>query len=354
MTGNISVLASILNQTVLSARSRATIRDVALKAGVSHQTVSRVINGHERVSDQTRKNVEAAIAELGYQPNAIARSMARGRTYTLACISPNLTDFTYASFIEGAELEARKRGYFLLTASAPNAETFATLVNQLLASRRTEGLLVITPNVEPHHVRIPRYVSAVFIGSDPNLDWIASVTLDDENAGYIATEHLVQMNHTNIAHITGPMAEESSQGRLRGYQCAITAAGITYQPRFIYEGDWSATSGYLAVQYFLEQQDAPSAIFAQNDRMAVGAIRALRDTGRRVPQDISVIGIDDMPLASYFDPPLTTILQDTYRMGREAACQLINSIEKPDNPCRQLRVEPKLIVRQSTTLNNQP
>lgn len=335
------------------SRSRMTIRDVAALAGVSHQTVSRVINNSERVKPETRQRVENAIQELKYSPNAVARSMARGRTYTLACISPNLTDFTYASFIEGAELEARRQGYFLLTASAPNAETFATLVNQLLASRRTEGLLVITPKVEPHHVRIPRYVSAVFIGANPKLDWIASVTLDDENAGYMATEHLIQLNHTHIAHITGPMAEESSQGRMRGYQAALNAAGIPFQRRFIYEGDWSATSGYMAVQDFLEQENAPSAIFAQNDRMAVGAIRALRDAGRHVPKNISVIGFDDMPLASYFDPPLTTILQDTYRMGREAACQLISSIEKPDNPCRQLCVEPKLIVRQSTTLNDQ-
>lgn len=334
-------------------RSRVTIREVAAHAGVSHQTVSRVINHSERVNPETRQRVENAIQELKYSPNAVARSMARGRTYTLACISPNLTDFTYASFIEGAELEARRQGYFLLTASAPNAETFATLVNQLLASRRTEGLLVITPKVEPHHVRIPRYVSAVFIGANPKLDWIASVTLDDENAGYMATEHLIQLNHTHIAHITGPMAEESSQGRMRGYQAALNAAGIPFQRRFIYEGDWSATSGYMAVQGFLEQENAPSAIFAQNDRMAVGAIRALRDAGRHVPKNISVIGFDDMPLASYFDPPLTTILQDTYRMGREAACQLISSIEKPDNPCRQLCVEPKLIVRQSTTLNDQ-
>jgi LacI family repressor for deo operon, udp, cdd, tsx, nupC, and nupG len=308
-----------------------------------------VINGHERVTDETRQRVETAIAELGYQPNAIARSMARGRTYTLACISPNLTDFTFASFIEGAESEARQQGYFLLTASAPNAETFATLVNQLLASRRTEGLLVITPNVEPHHLRIPKYVSAVFIGANPKQDWIASVTLDEEKAGGIATEHLIRLGHTQIAHITGPLVEDSSQNRLSGYQTAIAAAGLSTGSQMVFEGDWSATSGYQAVQYFLDSNTRFSAIFAQNDRMAVGAIRALRDAGKHIPQDISVIGIDDMPLASYFDPPLTTILQDTFQMGREAACQLISSIEKPENPCQQIRIEPRLIIRHSTT-----
>lgn len=333
----------------MATHSRPTIREVAARAGVSHQTVSRVINGYERVNPETRSRVENAIHELGYQPNAIARSMAQGRTYTLACLSPNLTDFTFASIIEGAETEARRQGYFLLTASAPDGETFASLVNQLLASRRTEGLLLITPNVEPHQTRLPKYIPAVFVGADPGKDWFASVTLDDENAGWVATEHLIQLGHTRIAHITGPILEDSSKNRLKGYQAVLSASDIPVDSNLIAEGDWSATSGYQAVHKFLNKGFYFSALFAQNDRMAVGAIRALRDAGKLVPHDVSVIGIDDMPLASYFDPPLTTILQDTYRMGREAACSLIHLIEQPKQACRHLHVEPKLIVRQSTT-----
>jgi len=308
-----------------------------------------VINGHERVSDETRQRVENAIAELGYQPNAIARSMAQGRTYTLACLSPNLTDFTFASIIEGAESEARQKGYFLLTASAPDEKSFANLVNQLLASRRTEGLLVITPNVEPHQTLLPKYVSTVFVGADPRLDRFASVTLDDKKAGSIATDHLIQLNHSRIAHITGPIMEYSSQNRLNGYEAALYKLGIPSDSSLIWEGDWSATSGYQAIQHFLSTGVKFSAVFAQNDRMAVGAIRALRDAGKLVPQDVSVIGVDDMPLASYFDPPLTTILQDTYCMGRVAACTLIDAIEQPEKACQPMHIEPRLIVRQSTT-----
>ena len=332
----------------MSPRSRATIRDVAAQAGVSHQTVSRVINGKERVSDETRQRVETAIAELGYQPNAIARSMARGHTSTLACIAPNLTDFTFASIIEGAESEASQHGYFLLTASAPDGDTFSTLVKQLLDSRRTEGLLVITPVIEAHHTHLPKYVSAVFVGSDPGQEWAASVNLDDENAGFIATEHLIHLGHSRIVHITGPLVEDSSQNRWKGYQLALHSSAIPHDSGLIFEGDWSATSGFQAVQHFLRNNIKFSAIFAQNDRMAVGAIRALRDAGKFVPQDVSVIGTDDMPLASYFDPPLTTILQDTYRMGREAANLLIKDIEQPETACQSLLIEPALIVRQST------
>jgi DNA-binding LacI/PurR family transcriptional regulator len=307
-----------------------------------------VINGHERVTDETRQRVEDAIAELGYQPNAIARSMAQGRTHTLACLSPNLTDFTFASIIEGAESEVRQKGYFLLTASAPDEVSFASLVNQLLASRRTEGLLVITPNIEPHQTVLPKYVSTVFVGADPRLERYASVTLDDEKAGYIATEHLIQLQHTKIALITGPMKEDSSQNRLKGYQAALHKMGIPCDSASILEGDWSATSGYQAIKHFLSAGVKFSAVFAQNDRMAVGAIRALRDAGKHVPQDVSVVGVDDMPLASYFDPPLTTILQDTYRMGRLAACTLIDAIEQPEKACQPMHIEPRLIVRQST------
>ena len=333
----------------MSPRSRATIRDVAAQAGVSHQTVSRVINKQERVSDETRQRVEAAIAELGYQPNAIARSMAHGRTFTLACLSPNLTDFTFASIIEGAESEVRQHGYFLLTASALDGDSFSTLVNQLLASRRTEGLLVITPFIELHHTRLPKNVSVVFVGSDPGLEWAASVTLDDEDAGNIATGHLIELGHRRIAHITGPLAEDSSQNRWKGYQAALRSSDITEDHGLFFEGDWSATSGFKAVQHYLRNGVKFSAIFAQNDRMAVGAIRALRDVGKLIPQDVSVIGVDDMPLASYFDPPLTTIQQDTYLMGRLAANLLIQDIEQTENVCQHQLVEPKIIIRQSTS-----
>ena len=330
-------------------QSGVTIRDVAALAGVSHQTVSRVINKQERVSDETRQRVETAIAELGYQPNAIARSMARGRTFTLACISPNLTDFTYASIIEGAESEVRQHGYFLLTASAPDGDTFSTLVNQLLASRRTEGLLVITPVIESHHIQLPKNVSVVFVGSNPGQEWAASVNLDDENAGYMATGHLIQLGHRRVAHITGPLKEESSRNRWKGYQAALRSSGIAYSQEFVCEGDWSATSGFQAVQHFFRNGINFNAIFAQNDRMAVGAIRALRDAGKLIPQDVSVIGVDDMPLASYFDPPLTTIQQDTTLMGRLAANLLIEDIEQKDKVCEHPLVEPKLIIRQSTS-----
>jgi LacI family repressor for deo operon, udp, cdd, tsx, nupC, and nupG len=324
-----------------------TIRDVATRAGVSHQTVSRVINNSERVNPETRALVEAAIAELGYQPNAIARFMSQGRTHTLACLSPNLTDYTLASLIEGAESEARRQGYFVISASAPDALTFAQLVRQLVDSQRTDGLLAINPYIDNRFDALPPDVPTMLIGAVARDQKYGSVALDEELAGRQATQYLLGLGHQHIAHITGPLVEDCSKERRLGYLSALHAAGIFPDPNIVLEGDWSATSGDAAVRRWLSAGVSFTALFAQNDRMAVGAIRALREAGLRVPEDISVMGFDDMPLASYFDPPLTTVRQDIFNIGCEAARQLIWSIENPAEPPRNLRIQAELVIRNS-------
>ena len=333
----------------MARRTHVTIRDVASNAGVSHQTVSRVINESERVSPETRARVLSAIDELGYRPNEIARIMARGRTHTLACLSPNLTDYTFASIIEGAEIEARQHGYFLLSASAPDEDTFALLVEQLIERRRTDGLMVINPYTDQRFRHVPKDVRMVYLGAQPRDEQVDSVSLDDEGAGHCATQHLLHLGHRRIVSITGPVCEDCSQDRQNGYLQALRQAGITPDPNLVVEGDWSATSGYTAVRSLLEHRVAFSAIFAQNDRMAVGAIRALREANLCVPQDVSIIGFDDMPLASYFDPPLTTMRQDTFRLGRQAAGLLLNAVENPTLETQRLLLPAELVMRNSTT-----
>jgi len=328
--------------------SKATIRDVAVRAGVSHQTVSRVINGVERVSPATRQKVEQAIAELGYRPNALAREMALGRAHTLACLSPNLTDYTLASIIEGATSEAYRHGYYLMSASAPEEVTFATLVDELVASRRTEGLIVINPYIDTRYQHVPANVPVVFVGARPRANAISSVMLDDEGAGRMATQHLLDLGHRRIALLTGPLAEDCSCDRQTGYESALRAAGLTLDPDLILEGDWSASSGYSAIRHWLNSGISFTALFAQNDRMAVGAMHALQEAGLHVPQDVSVIGFDDMPLASYFAPPLTTMRQDMLAIGMEAARLLIQGIEHPAKERSIVRIAAELVVRGST------
>jgi DNA-binding LacI/PurR family transcriptional regulator len=329
--------------------SRPTIRDVASLAGVSHQTVSRVINGSEGVLPETRALVEAAIAEMGYRPNAIARSMARGQTRTLACISPNLTDFTFASVIEGAEVEARQHGYFMLSSSASDPESFRELVDELVGHRRVDGLIVINPYSDERFEYTPKDFPLVFIGASAHEKNICSVSLDDEKVAYEATRHLLDLGHTKIALVTGPMEEDCSQDRTEGYRRALQEAGITFDKSMVIEGDWSATSGQDALLSFVKQGRVPTAVFAQNDRMAMGVLRAARDVNIKVPTQLAVIGVDDMPLSSYFDPPLTTMRQDMPRIGQEATRMLLDIIQKKSPTVHDLKLPAELVVRQSTS-----
>lgn len=330
-------------------RSRVTIRDVAAHAGVSHQTVSRVINNNERVSPETRSLVEASIKELGYRPNAVARSMARGRTCTLACISPNLTDFTFASIIEGAEAEVRKHEYFLVSSSAPTEEEFSCLIEELFASRRAEGLFVINPYADQRYNFLPPEAPTVFVGARPRARGrVSSVALDDIGVAHQASQHLIELGHRRVAMITGPMKEDCSQDRCSGYEQALKDNSINTDPDFVITGDWSATSGYQAFKELFRLPSPPTAIFAQNDRMAIGVLRAAREMGIAVPDELSVIGVDDMPLSSYFDPPLTTMRQDPISIGREAARLLIDTVEKRLSTPKHVLLQAQLVQRQST------
>jgi DNA-binding LacI/PurR family transcriptional regulator len=326
----------------------SNIRDVARLAGVSHQTVSRVINGSDGVNPDTRAKVQAAIAELGYRPSAIARSMARGRTSTLACIAPNLTDYTFASIIESAEAEARQHGYFLLSSSAPDEASFDALLEELVAHRRIDGTFVINPYADGRHKLIPKNFPVVFVGARPRREAVDSVALDDEGVARDATQHLIALGHRRIAVVTGPQVEDCSQDRNSGYESALHAAGIKLDPSLIIEGDWSASSGYDALQRLSKEGNLPTAVFAQNDRMAMGVLRAARDMNLNIPEQLAVIGVDDMPLASYFDPPLTTMRQDMARIGRDGARLLIRAIVQPESQRLHLRLPAELIVRHST------
>jgi DNA-binding LacI/PurR family transcriptional regulator len=320
------------------------MRDVAALAGVSHQTVSRVINHAPGVSAATREAVEVAIRQLDYRPHAIARSFAEGRTRTLGCVAPNFTDFTYASNMEGAESILRRHGYDLLFASYRD-RSFKSVVETLVARRRIDGLLVISPYVDLPVSALPADFPLVLMGGCPRADVNHLVYLDNRDGARQATEHLLALGHTQIAQLTGPQQEDCVLERDAGYREALAAAGIRRDALLTLEGDWSATSGYEA---FAAIPAEATGVVAQNDRMAVGLIRAARDGGLRVPGDLSVIGFDDMPLASYFDPPLTTMRQDTFAIGRACAEQLIAVLAGSAQDHHAVRLVAELVVRSST------
>ena len=330
------------------ARSQITIREVAVQAGVSHQTVSRVINNSKRVSVLTRKRVEDAIIKLDYRPNVIARSMAKGYTYTLGCITPNLTNYIFSSMIECAQIEARRQGFFILTGSASSADEVPHLLDEML-DRRVDGLLVLNPRDDERYLHllplIERGMPVVYLKNSPKEEMVSSVCANDQNGGYLATQYLLELGHTNIATIIGPANEECTQDRLRGYRQALSEANLKQEEALVVQANWSAESGGQAIRQLLASEVPFSAVFAHNDRMAVGTIRALRDSGLRVPQDISVIGYDDIPLASFFDPPLTTIRQPMDEFGRHGAQLLIEAVQNSKYTPKQVRLDTQIIKR---------
>ena len=311
---------------------RLTIAQVAHEAAVSTQTVSRVLNDRPDVAPETRRRVQDVIARLGYQPSAIARSLVNQRTRTLGLITADFSDFFFTQVIAGAEVEARKHGYYLMLSSTERNPQDEPQYIRLLTERYVDGILFARPSTEPDdrslltllRDNIPVVTTAYHI---PGVA-LTVVDVDNIDGGRQATACLVENGHRQIAMVSGPASWKSVGDRATGYRRALETAGIPYDPRLVVEGDWSYESGYRAMQELLHRGDTFTGVFAQNDQMAIGGIRALRDAGRRVPDDVAIVGYDDIPVAAYSDPPLTTIRQPMREVGAVATRLLIQIIEE--------------------------
>lgn len=328
---------------------RVTIKDVAAYAGVSYQTVSRVINQKGEVSEATRRKVLAAIEELHYRPSAIARSMASQRTRTLGLITADFSDYFFTQVIIGAELEARKHDYFFMLASTQRQLADEPAYLRLFTERRVDGILFARPSTEEDNRHIvslirqgvPLVTTAYHVPGEK----LIVVDVDNVDGGLQATEHLVALGHRKIGMIEGPPRWKSVDDRTEGYKLALAKAGIPFDESLIEAGDWSYKSGYEAMKRLYAKAPQITALFAQNDRMAIGAMRALQEAGRRIPDDIAIVGYDDIPVASYTNPPLTTMHQPMQEVGRVAARLLIESIEKPDVNKEIVLLKTRLVVR---------
>jgi LacI family repressor for deo operon, udp, cdd, tsx, nupC, and nupG len=338
-------------------RKRITIKDVAAMAGVSRQTVSRVLNDPDVVAEETRARVLAAIRELGYRPNAIARSLVSQRTYILGLLTADFSDYTHARIIEGAEAEAREHGYLIFVSGAehgPDGEPLCS--SPLLSQHHAEGLFIVYhgSDHDSYHIfeEIPRDLPIVTIGYARNRDSVVTVGIANYQGARQATQHLVGLGHRRIAHITGPIQMYASQERQRGYTSALQEAGIIPKDSLVATGDWSSASGYHATLQLLERNLGLTALFIQNDRMALGALQALREYRLRVPQDVAVVGFDNIPSTPYFDPPLTSLHQPNYELGRTGVRLLIDLINGQPAPSAPIRLGTKLAIRRSCGARN--
>ena len=321
--------------------------DVARLAGVSHQTVSRVLNEHKNVSEQTRLKVRAAIAELGYRPNRTARALVTGTSKVIGVVAPNTALYGPSSMLTAFEQAAQESGFAVNVGSVRtlNERSIADAVERHL-DQRVAGLVVIAPvtSAGPALARLPEGIPLVTIDGDPERA-STLVTVDQVAGARAATEHLLAAGHSTVWHIAGPADWFDAAGRVRGWEDALRAAGAEQPP--LLTGDWSAGSGYRNGQLLARLPDV-TAVFTANDHIALGLLRALSEHGRRVPEEISIVGFDDVPQAAYYTPPLTTVRPDFDAVARAGVELLLTQIESdmPDLSARRT-IAPALVKRAS-------
>ncbi len=323
--------------------------DVGRLAGVSHQTVSRVINGSPHVRPETRERVLKAMLDLGYRPNSVARALVTGRSKTLGVVSFDTTLYGPASTLLGIERAAHEAGYFIIVASlrALDRPSVADAVERL-RRHGVDGILAITPLEEAADALLHAPGDAPLLAVEAGPDGAMPVVAVDQFAGAAkATRHLLDLGHGTVWHIAGPWEFLESRERLAGWRATLEEAGAdTPEPL---AGDWSARAGYDLGRR-LSREESVTAIFVANDQMALGVLRAMHEAGRRVPEDVSVVGFDDIPESPFFLPPLTTVRQDFDEIGSRSVRLLLRMIDAGERLPSAPRVEPELIVRASTSV----
>lgn len=327
-----------------------TIREVASRAGVSPTTVSHVINNTRFVSAEARQRVLDAMAELNYRPNVLARSLRRGETRTLGLILPDSANPFFAEIARAIEDAAFSAGYNVILGNSENELAKEQVYVDVLVNKQVDGLIfVATGDHSPSLEHLTRNGLPVVVVDRrlSNLE-VDTVLTDNLQGGLSAARYLLNLGHRRIACITGPSNLTPSAERVIGYRRALEEHGLPVEENLIRKGDFHPRSGYHAAVELIRSQPPPTAIFICNDMMAIGALRALSEAGLRVPQDCSLIGFDDIELASFITPPLTTIRQDKAALAEAAVTLLLERIAEPDLPARTRILPTQLIERLST------
>ena len=327
------------------------MRDVADRAGVSVTTVSHVINDTRPVSDDLRQRVVSAMAHLGYQPNALARSLRRKQSHTLGIILPDSANPFFAEVARGIEDAAFAQDYSVILCNSDGDLSKELLYINVLAEKQVDGILLVAVSSaaaeQTLSLQTNRLLLMVVDREIPGAA-VDAVLVDNAYGGRLAAGHLVGLGHRRIGCIAGPSDLTPSAERVVGYRQTLQEAGLPPDESLIIKGDFQYESGYRAAHRFLTQPNRPTAIFACNDLMAVGAVSAALELGLNVPADLSVVGFDDVRLASFTNPPLTTIAQPKYEMGVMAATMLLERLDNRSLPPRRQLLETRLIARQST------
>ncbi len=327
---------------------KPTLHDVADLAGVSYQTVSRVVNSHPSVAKATRTRVLRAIEQLDYSPNRAAQSLVTRRSKTVGIIGLGTQHYGPSQMLTNIEAALKAQGYGLIYAAVDDLDTdelethIASMRGQL-----ADGIVLIAP-IDAHRIEgVAGLIPVPFVMVDVGLgDRVPSVVIDQSHGAQLATRHLLDLGHRRLAVITGPLRWSGAEQRRAGFAATLAEAGL--EPVAAVESDWTAAGGHAACRELLARGGSFTGLVAGNDQMALGAIRALREAGLEVPRDVSVVGFDDIPEAAYFEPPLSTIRQDFGALGQQAAELLLSFIAAPETPAQQRVLYPTLVTRASS------
>lgn len=324
------------------------IVDVAKKANVSTATVSRVITNSGTVKKETTDKVLKAIESLNYQPNILARQLRRLETKTILVVVPDITNTFFSKVLRGVEEVANKNGYQVLLGIANNSIEHQSGYLNILRQKKADGMILLTAKVDGQVVEeIANQYPVVLACEYTEGSQIPTVSIDNISSARKATEHLINIGHKRIGHISGPFNSVLGRDRLKGFQQAMAQHCLPVESFLVQEGDFSFESGFNQMMKFLALDHAPTAIFAANDEMAIGAMKAIKSKGLTVPGDISVVGFDDIKFASIYEPALTTIGQPSFDIGKKAMELLIKIINNDDLEKIQYILEDQLIVRDS-------
>jgi LacI family transcriptional regulator len=300
---------------------------VAKAAGVSPSTVSRILNGTAAVHESKQQAVEAAIARLGFQPNPVARGLAGGRTLSIGVVTQTISSPFYGEALHGIEDGLETRGYMPLFVSGHWHESEERKAIEALLSRRVDGVIVLAGRVSNAALQAyAKRVPMVVVGRDLAGPRLFSFGFENRAGGALATRHLIECGHERIAFIAGDPVHEDALERLAGYREALEQAGLAFDPKLVVPGDFTEAGGLRAVNQLLDERQRFTAIFAANDQSAIGAALGLHRRQVRVPDDVSLVGFDDVAPAKFSIPPLTTVRQSIYEMGRLAADAVLTQV----------------------------
>lgn len=330
---------------------RVTIRDVASKAGVSINTVSRVLNDRPDVNEATRERVRGAIADLGYRPNSLARSLIRRSSRTIGLVVTDCTNPNSARQIRMVQQAMSKAGYAVLIFDTQEDGEQERSAIELLEENMVDGI-IITPvgtAAGADLAALSQRVPVVLLNREPESGSGFDLVLNDNAAGAeAAVDHLIALGHTRIGYVTGSTNASTVRGRLQGYRAALSKAKLDFDESLIARAQITIEDAAAAARQLLEINDPPTAILAYNDLMALGVLAALDDARLRVPHDVALVGYDDIIYAPYLQVPLTTVRQQTRRMGEEAARLLLERLHGAESAPQRLVLQPELIVRRSS------